>query len=72
MDVTKGHGADIILETGGAETILKSFQCAAYGGLINCIGYTSGKGSTTGDQTEYQSFDSEQDSHSEGDHQRPD
>ncbi|CAG8403805.1 unnamed protein product [Penicillium salamii] len=50
MDVTKGHGADIILETGGAETILKSFQCAAYGGLINCIGYTSGKGSTTGDQ----------------------
>ncbi|CAG8052211.1 unnamed protein product [Penicillium salamii] len=48
-DVTKDHGADIILETGGAETILKSFQCAAYGGLINCIGYTSGKGSTTGD-----------------------
>ena len=50
MDVSKGHGADIILETGGTQTILRSFESAAYGGLINCIGYTSGKTCTAGDQ----------------------
>ncbi|KAL1990350.1 hypothetical protein VTN49DRAFT_6189 [Thermomyces lanuginosus] len=43
LDLTSGHGADIILETGGEKTLPKSFCCAAYGGLINCIGYTSGK-----------------------------
>ncbi|KAI9041801.1 NAD(P)-binding protein [Aspergillus affinis] len=50
MQVTNGHGADIILETGGSQTIGKSFACAAYGGLINCIGYTSGKNQTAGEQ----------------------
>lgn len=42
-EVTKGHGADIILETGGAQTLRKSFDCIAFGGLIDCIGYLSGK-----------------------------
>lgn len=43
MDVTGGKGVDIILETGGAYTTRKSFDCIAFGGLINSIGYTSGK-----------------------------
>lgn len=29
MGVTKGHGAHIILENGGADPIAKSFECAA-------------------------------------------
>lgn len=29
MGVTKGHGAHIILENGGADPITKSFECAA-------------------------------------------
>ncbi|KAJ5207484.1 Polyketide synthase enoylreductase [Penicillium cf. griseofulvum] len=43
MKVTENHGADIILEVGGAKTLRKSFDCIAFGGLINCIGYVSGK-----------------------------
>lgn len=50
MEVTKGHGADIILETGGAGTLDKSFDCAAFNGIINCIGYTSGKTQASGEQ----------------------
>ncbi|KAI2904221.1 hypothetical protein CBS11852_1582 [Aspergillus niger] len=50
MEVTNGHGADIILETGGSQTLGQSFVCAAYGGLINCIGYTSGKTQASGEQ----------------------
>lgn len=44
MEATGGKGADIIFETGGARTLRKSFDCVAFGGLINCIGYLSGKG----------------------------
>ena len=40
---TNERGADIILETGGAQTLPKSFECVAFGGLISCIGYVSGK-----------------------------
>ncbi|KAL1960609.1 hypothetical protein VTO42DRAFT_7188 [Malbranchea cinnamomea] len=43
MRLTDGRGVDIILETGGAHTLRKSFDCIAFGGLINSIGYTSGK-----------------------------
>lgn len=43
MRFTENHGADIILETGGAQTLRKSFDCIAFGGLIDCIGYVSGK-----------------------------
>ncbi|KAL2004531.1 hypothetical protein VTN00DRAFT_3416 [Thermoascus crustaceus] len=43
MQLTGDHGADIIFETGGAKTLRKSFDCIAWGGLINCIGYLSGK-----------------------------
>ncbi|KAJ5893231.1 hypothetical protein N7495_004922 [Penicillium taxi] len=43
MEWTNDHGADIILEVGGAQTLRKSFDCIAFGGLIDCIGYVSGK-----------------------------
>lgn len=48
MRITGGKGANIIFETGGAETIEKSFNCIAFGGLIAAIGYLSGKQETTG------------------------
>ncbi|GES57024.1 alcohol dehydrogenase [Aspergillus terreus] len=50
MRVTDNHGADIILETGGAQTLRKSFECIAFGGLIDCIGYLSGKMDAPGDR----------------------
>lgn len=50
MQFTKYHGADIILETGGAQTLRKSFDCIAFGGLIDCIGYVSGKVDTEDDR----------------------
>lgn len=43
MKITNSHGADIIFETGGAQTLRKSFDCIAFGGLIDAIGYLSGK-----------------------------
>ncbi|RDH35039.1 hypothetical protein BDQ94DRAFT_177165 [Aspergillus welwitschiae] len=43
LRITNGKGVDVILETGGARTLRKSFECIAFGGLINCIGYLSGK-----------------------------
>lgn len=50
MQWTNNHGADIILETGGAQTLRKSFDCIAFGGLIDCIGYVSGKVDTDDDR----------------------
>ena len=44
LEATDHDGADIIFETtGGARALRKSFQCVAFGGLIACIGYLSGK-----------------------------
>jgi len=43
LRLTSNHGADIILEVGGAGTLNKSFQCVAFGGLISAIGYLAGK-----------------------------
>lgn len=43
LRLTDGEGADIIFENGGARTLRKSFACVRFGGLINCIGYLSGK-----------------------------
>ncbi|KAI1137577.1 alcohol dehydrogenase [Hypoxylon sp. FL0543] len=43
LELTGGRGADVIFEIGGAKTLEKSFSCVAYGGLISCIGYLSGK-----------------------------
>lgn len=51
MQLTDNEGADIIFENGGAKTLRKSFDCVAFGGLINCIGYLSGKEDDPGDRT---------------------
>lgn len=37
--ITKGHGADFILENGGAGTIAQSLNAVAYGGSIAVIGF---------------------------------
>ena len=51
LHLTNNAGADIIFENGGAQTLRKSFDCVAFGGLINCIGYLSGKEDAEGDRT---------------------
>jgi NADPH:quinone reductase-like Zn-dependent oxidoreductase len=43
LNITGNTGADFILETGGALTLSKSFECVAFGGCIAAIGYLSGK-----------------------------
>lgn len=43
LESTGGRGADFILETGGANTLRKSFDCVTFGGTISCIGYLGGK-----------------------------
>ena len=43
LRLTGGVGADIIFENGGALTTPLSFRCVRWGGLINSIGYVSGK-----------------------------
>lgn len=51
LALTNNEGVDIIFENGGASTLRKSFECIAFGGLINCIGYLSGKEDAEGDRT---------------------
>lgn len=48
---TNDHGADIVIEVGGAQTLGKSFDCVRFGGLIACIGYLSGKQDEPGNRT---------------------
>ena len=50
MKLTNNNGATIIFETGGSKTLRKSFDCIAFGCLINCIGYLSGKEDEPGDR----------------------
>ncbi|CZR59014.1 related to NADPH quinone oxidoreductase homolog PIG3 [Phialocephala subalpina] len=51
LKMTDDEGVDIIFENGGAQTVQKSFECVAFGGLINCIGYLSGKQDAADDRT---------------------
>ena len=51
LKLTGGEGVDIIFENGGAATLRKSFECIAFGGLIDCIGYLSGKEDALEDRT---------------------
>ncbi|SPO05471.1 probable alcohol dehydrogenase, zinc-containing [Cephalotrichum gorgonifer] len=51
MEYTGGRGANIIFECGGAQTLRKSFGAVAFGGIISCIGYLSGKEDDPGDRT---------------------
>lgn len=47
LRLTGGRGADVVFEAGGAQTLSKSFECVAFGGLISCFGYLSGKQENT-------------------------
>lgn len=49
MKITGDKGVDVILETGGAGTLYKSLDCVAFGGLISCIGYVSGREDKAGE-----------------------
>jgi NADPH:quinone reductase-like Zn-dependent oxidoreductase len=51
LKLTDGEGVDVIFENGGAQTLRKSFACVAFGGLINSIGYLSGKEDKAADRT---------------------
>ncbi len=46
MQLTGGHGADHILENGGAGSLNKSFEACAFGGKVALIGFLAGR---TGD-----------------------
>lgn len=48
LKITENRGADIIFECGGAQTLRQSFECVAFGGIISCIGYLSGKEDVSG------------------------
>ncbi|KXH29017.1 zinc-binding dehydrogenase [Colletotrichum simmondsii] len=50
-EFTKGEGANLILETGGAKTLRQSFDAIGFGGQIACIGYLSGKVDDVEDRT---------------------
>ncbi|KAK6840717.1 hypothetical protein PG995_015927 [Apiospora arundinis] len=50
LRITDNKGADVVFETGGAQTLAKSFECVAFGGLISCIGYLSGKEDSPGNR----------------------
>jgi NADPH:quinone reductase-like Zn-dependent oxidoreductase len=50
LKATDGKGANIVFETGGARTLRKSFGCVAFGGMISCIGYLSGKNDNDDDE----------------------
>ncbi|KAI0393727.1 hypothetical protein F5Y17DRAFT_466719 [Xylariaceae sp. FL0594] len=50
LSLTDGRGADVVLEVGGAQTLRKSFECVAFGGLISAIGYVSGKEDSAADR----------------------
>lgn len=51
LELTNDYGVDIIFENGGAHTLRQSFDAITFGGLINCIGYLSGKEDDAGDRT---------------------
>jgi NADPH:quinone reductase-like Zn-dependent oxidoreductase len=44
MQLTGGRGADHILENGGAGSLTKSFESAAFGGKVALIGFLAGMG----------------------------
>jgi NADPH:quinone reductase-like Zn-dependent oxidoreductase len=44
LQLTGGHGADHTLENGGAGSLTKSFESAAFGGKVALIGFLAGMG----------------------------
>jgi NADPH:quinone reductase-like Zn-dependent oxidoreductase len=46
LDVTGGDGADLVIETGGAQTFGRSINAAAVGGMVFVIGFVTGMTAT--------------------------
>jgi NADPH:quinone reductase-like Zn-dependent oxidoreductase len=46
LRLTDGHGADLVLETGGTETFARSVNAAAMAGTVFVIGFLTGTGPT--------------------------
>jgi NADPH:quinone reductase-like Zn-dependent oxidoreductase len=42
MQLTNGHGADVVVDVGGKETLEQSVKSLAYGGLLSIVGGLSG------------------------------
>jgi NADPH:quinone reductase-like Zn-dependent oxidoreductase len=42
MELTSGHGADLVVDVGGKETLEQSLQSLAYGGVLSIVGGLSG------------------------------
>jgi NADPH:quinone reductase-like Zn-dependent oxidoreductase len=42
MEVTGGHGADLVVDVGGKETLEQSVKSLAYGGVLSIVGGLSG------------------------------
>lgn len=42
LRLTNGEGVDLVVEVGGASTIVKSLKCTRRGGIISIVGYLSG------------------------------
>ena len=42
LELTGGHGADVIVDVGGKNTLKLSAQCIAYGGTLSVVGGLSG------------------------------
>jgi NADPH:quinone reductase-like Zn-dependent oxidoreductase len=41
LRLTDGVGADIVLETGGSSSLVKSLRCTRRGGVVSQVGYLS-------------------------------
>jgi NADPH:quinone reductase-like Zn-dependent oxidoreductase len=44
LRLTKGVGVDLVIEVGGASTLLKSLKCTRRGGTVSQVGYLSKAG----------------------------
>lgn len=44
LKITDGLGVDLVVEVGGASSIVKSMHCTRRGGIVSIVGYLSGKG----------------------------
>ncbi|HKQ13484.1 MAG TPA: NAD(P)-dependent alcohol dehydrogenase [Steroidobacteraceae bacterium] len=42
MELTNGHGADLVIDVGGKETLEQSVKSLAYGGMLSIVGGLSG------------------------------
>ena len=43
LRLTDGVGADLVLENGGPQTLVKSLKCTRRGGIVSQVGYLSNR-----------------------------